>query len=206
MISTIIFDFGKVLVDYDFDQFFRKLHADYPLPDSAYQEFIQIIFDEKTYSDFDREVTPIDQQVQRLMAEHPDCAILFDAFSQRFQEVITGEVKGMNQLLATLRGNGYKLYGLSNWSSKVYDTMHRLPHLFSQLQGRVLSCEEHLLKPEPEIYATLLQRFNLIAEECVFIDDKQANVDGSINAGIDAILFTDAETLCQEFRRRGVNC
>lgn len=206
MITTIIFDFGKVLVDYDFDCFFRKLHTDYPLPDSAFQKFMQIIFDEKTYSDFDRESIPIDQQVQRLMAEHPDCAVLFEAFSQRFQEVVTGEVPDMCQLLTELRGKGYKLYGLSNWSSKVYDTMRRFPHIFSQLQGRVLSCEEHLLKPEPEIYACLLHRFSLNAEECVFIDDKRANVDGSINASIDAILFTGTENLRQELRMRGVDC
>lgn len=204
-INAIIVDFGKVLVDYDFDQFFDMLCAEYPLSDEAFNEFKTVTLDEQTYSSFDREETPFDEQIKALQAKHPACAVLFGAFNHRFQEVITGEVPGMYDLLSTLKRNGYPVYGLSNWSSKVYETMQNFPHIFSLLDNRVLSCEEHLLKPEADIYLRALERFGLKAEECVFVDDKQANIDGCRAVGIDGILFKGTDDLRKELLKRGIN-
>ena len=142
--TTIIFDFGRVLVDYDFDRFFAVLRADYRVSEAAFAEFMQVVLAEETYSSLDRELIPFARQVDMLKQQHPACAELFDAFDKRFQEVVTGEVPGMHQLLGELRSSGYRLYGLSNWSSKVYETMRNYSHLFGLLHDRVLSCEEHL--------------------------------------------------------------
>ena len=111
----------------------------------------------------------------------------------------------MYDLLSTLKRNGYPVYGLSNWSSKVYETMQNFPHIFSLLDDRVLSCEEHLLKPEADIYLRALERFGLKAEECVFVDDKQANIDGCRAVGIDGILFKGTDDLRKELLKRGIN-
>ena len=196
--TTLIFDFGRVLVDYDFDRFFAVLRADYRVSEAAFAEFMQVVLAEETYSSLDRELTPFALQVAALKQQHPACAELFDAFDKRFQEVVTGEVPGMRQLLDELRRSGYRLYGLSNWSSKVYETMRNYSEIFSLLHGRVLSCEEHLLKPEPEIYRRALDRWGLNAEECVFVDDKQANIDGCEAVGIKGIRFVDCPTLRHE--------
>ena len=196
--TTLIFDFGRVLVDYDFDRFFAVLRADYRVSEAAFAEFMQVVLAEETYSSLDRELIPFARQVDMLKQQHPACAELFDAFDSRFQEVVTGEVPGMHQLLGELRSSGYRLYGLSNWSSKVYETMRNYSHLFGLLHDRVLSCEEHLLKPEAAIYRCALNRWNLAAEECVFVDDKQANIDGCEAVGIKGIRFVDCPTLRHE--------
>lgn len=52
-----------------------------------------------------------------------------------------------------------------------------------------LSHEMHLLKPDPEIYRRAIEGSGYKAEECLFIDDSQSNVDGGIAAGMHAILF-----------------
>ncbi|MGM9803271.1 MAG: HAD family hydrolase [Muribaculaceae bacterium] len=202
-ITTIFIDFGRVLVDYDFLQFFQVLQHDYPINKDAFKEFMQVVLAEETYSSLDREVTPFNTQIAELKRQHPACAQLFDAFNERFQEVVTGEVPGMDNLLTQLRNNGYRLYGLSNWSSKVHETMRNY-QIFRHLQGRILSCEEHLLKPERTIYERALERFGVAAEECVFIDDKQPNIEGCRAVGIDGILFTDAANLAAELKKRGV--
>lgn len=194
-ITTLLLDFGRVLVDYDFDRFFAVLRADYRVSEAAFAEFMQVVLAEETYSSLDRELIPFARQVDMLKQQHPACAELFDAFDKRFQEVVTGEVPGMRQLLAELRRSGYRLYGLSNWSSKVYETMRNYSEIFSLLHGRVLSCEEHLLKPEPEIYRRALDRWGLNAEECVFVDDKQANIDGCQAVGIKGIRFAGCTAL-----------
>ena len=198
--TTLIFDFGRVLVDYDFDRFFAVLRADYRVSEAAFAEFMQVVLAEETYSSLDRELTPFALQVAALKQQHPACAELFDAFDKRFQEVVTGEVPGMHQLLGELHSSGYRLYGLSNWSSKVYETMRNYSEIFSLLHGRVLSCEEHLLKPEPEIYRLALDRWGLNAEECVFVDDKQANIDGCQAVGIKGIRFAGCTALRRQLR------
>ena len=204
-ITTLLLDFGRVLVDYDFDRFFAVLRADYRVSEAAFAEFMQVVLAEETYSSLDRELIPFARQVDMLKQQHPACAELFDAFDKRFQEVVTGEVLGMHRLLGELRSSGYRLYGLSNWSSKVYETMQNFPHIFSLLDDRVLSCEEHLLKPEADIYLRALERFGLKAEECVFVDDKQANIDGCRAVGIDGILFKGTDDLRKELLKRGIN-
>ena len=198
--TTLIFDFGRVLVDYDFDRFFAVLRADYRVSEAAFAEFMQVVLAEETYSSLDRELIPFARQVDMLKQQHPACAELFDAFDKRFQEVVTGEVPGMHQLLGELHSSGYRLYGLSNWSSKVYETMRNYSEIFSLLHGRVLSCEEHLLKPEPEIYRRALDRWGLNAEECVFVDDKQANIDGCQAVGIKGIRFAGCTALRRQLR------
>ena len=55
--------------------------------------------------------------------------------------------------------------------------------------GIVLSCEEHVVKPDPKIYQTLLERFGLRAEECLFLDDCVGNVQGARKAGLEAEVF-----------------
>ena len=198
--TTLIFDFGRVLVDYDFDRFFAVLRADYRVSEAAFAEFMQVVLAEETYSSLDRELIPFARQVDMLKQQHPACAELFEAFDSRFQEVVTGEVPGMHQLLGELRSSGYRLCGLSNWSSKVYETMRNYSEIFSLLHGRVLSCEEHLLKPEPEIYRLALDRWGLNAEECVFVDDKQANIDGCQAVGIKGIRFAGCTALRRQLR------
>ena len=199
-ITTLLLDFGRVLVDYDFDRFFAVVRADYRVSEAAFAEFMQVVLAEETYSSLDRELIPFARQVDMLKQQHPACAELFEAFDSRFQEVVTGEVPGMHQLLGELHSSGYRLYGLSNWSSKVYETMRNYSEIFSLLHGRVLSCEEHLLKPEPEIYRLALDRWGLNAEECVFVDDKQANIDGCQAVGIKGIRFAGCTALRRQLR------
>lgn len=202
--TTILIDFGRVLVDYDFDRFFAVLRSDYTVSEAAFDEFMQVVLAEETYMSLDREVVPFSQQIEELKRRHPACAELFDAFDSRFQEVVSGEVPGMRSLIGELREKGLKIYGLSNWSSKVYETMHNYGDIFGLLHGRVLSCEEHLLKPEPAIYERALERFGVAAHECVFIDDKKPNIDGCRAVGIDGILFRGASPLRAELAKHGI--
>lgn len=58
----------------------------------------------------------------------------------------------------------------------------------------MFSFEVKQIKPEPEIYHSLLERFHLRAEECVFLDDRQNNVDGAIACGISPFVLPATRT------------
>ncbi len=203
MIKNIIFDFGKVLVDYDFDRFFTTLRAENP-GHEHFEEFMRLVLDKETYSALDKGLRPFADYVAEYKERYPQCADLIDAFDTRFQEIVLGEVPGMQQVLASLKERGYRILGLSNWSTKVYDTIPRF-EVFNYIEDRVLSCEEHMLKPDREIYECALQRFGIKAEESIFADDKAENVEGAKLVGIDGILFCNAEQFCEELAKRGID-
>ena len=73
--------------------------------------------------------------------------------------------------------------------------------IFNLIEDRVLSCEEHLLKPDAAIYRCALQRFGIEADETVFVDDRADNVAGAQAVGI---TFTGAVPLRQALTKLGV--
>ena len=114
---------------------------------------------------------------------------------------MTKEIDGMGDLLRRLKAEGYKLYGLTNWCSKVHITISQFD-IFTLLDGWVISSEEKVVKPEPEIYQRLFDRYGLEPSECVFTDDREENIEGARRMGMDGIVFVDAKQYEEELRRR----
>lgn len=187
MLSALIFDFGKVLVDYDFDLFFTRYVPD-PVRRAA---FAPLLFNEQVQQLLDREERPFDEIVDGLIAQHPDFEAEINNFRNHYDEVVLGEVAGMRELLMRLKAEGFRLYGLTNWCSKVYTTMAQYD-IFHLLDGQVISSEEKVIKPEPEIYQRLFDRFGLRPEECFFADDREENIAAARALGMEGHVFTTA--------------
>lgn len=196
MIRNIILDFGKVLVDYDFDIFFRRYVPD----ENRRKQFVPILYNDGLTPVVDRGEKPFEEIVDDLIAENPEFEPELRIFSEHYPDLIIGEIPGMKNLLVKLKSEGFKLYGLSNWCSKVYITMDQYD-IFKLLDGYIVSSEVHKIKPEPDIYQCLFERFNLKPEECVFADDKEENVEASIKEGMPAIVFKNAEQFETELRK-----
>lgn len=114
-------------------------------------------------------------------------------------------VPGMKELLAELKEKGFKLYLLSNASIQQCKYHDRIPGA-EYLDGRIVSAEHKLLKPQKEIYQLLLETYGLQAEECLFVDDSPLNVEGAYCAGIRGIVFDgDLPRLRSELREAGIN-
>ena len=73
-----------------------------------------------------------------------------------------------------------------------------------EMEGGILSYKEHLIKPEPEIYRTLLDKFNLVADECVFLDDRRENIEAAETQGIHTVLFTTYQDALEKLKTYGV--
>jgi len=110
----------------------------------------------------------------------------------------------VNDLARELAGQGYGLYLLSNTSRRYYRFEAGLP-VRELLRGKVLSCEEGVLKPDPVIYRRLLDRYDLKPEECFFIDDAPANIEAARYLGMAGHCFRDGvEALKRELKDHGV--
>jgi HAD superfamily hydrolase (TIGR01509 family) len=196
MIRNIVFDFGGVLVKYDFPAYFTTVlgsreRADY---------FMSHILTDENNDQLDKG----DRSFAEFMADWkrrwPDYTDALEAFDHHYTDIFTGEVDGMYDLMMQLKEEGYRLLGLSNWSTKVFDIMKKFPRIFSLLDGYLVSHQVHLLKPQPEIYTAFCSKFGVKAADCVFIDDKPANIAGAKSIGMEGIVFSDIRQLRMDLK------
>ncbi len=195
MIKNLIFDFGKVLVDYNFGLFFEKY-----IPDvKRRNDFAPLLYNEDIQRLLDRELVPFEQIVTDIKAHYPEYSHEISLFENHYPEIVTGEVHGMRELLGKLKKEGFALYGLTNWCSKVHITMAQY-EIFDLLDGWVISSEEHTIKPEAAIYQRLFEKYGLIPSECLFTDDRMENIVGALRVGMRGIVFVDAVQYERELR------
>lgn len=195
MIKNLIFDFGKVLVDYSFDLVIDPLFND----KDECLNFKQVVCSPEFTDLCDKEEIPFEELIADMKKQYPQWEYPLQQFCDRYLEFITGEIPGMKALLLRLRSEGFKLYGLTNWCSMVYKVIDHYD-ILQMMDGRIISSEEHLLKPDVAIYQCLCDRFHLSPSECLFTDDKLINVEGAKAAGWKAIHFQNAQQYEQELR------
>ncbi len=200
MIKNIVFDFGGVLVQYDFKAFFAKQLGS----EEQAEWFMHHLLTAEHNSLLDKADKPFEEYIAIWKRQWPDYATVLDAFDKRYTDIFTNEMPGVVALMKQLKDKGYRLLGLSNWSAKVNDVIRKFPNPFALLDGSLISYEVHLLKPDVAIYKALCERFNLMPEECLFIDDKPENVVGAQRAGMHAVVFTTIDQLRFDLQKEGI--
>jgi 2-haloacid dehalogenase len=197
---ALIFDIGNVLLRWDPRLLYRTLLPD----DAAIDAFFAEIGFDAWNTGFDRG-TAWDHGVAAHSALHPARAELIAAFHHRWHETLPGPVDGAPELMAELAAAGIPLYAITNFSSaKFAETRERFPFLATAFRDVVVSGDEGLLKPDPEIYRRCLARNGLAAAGSIFVDDSPKNVEGARAVGIDAIQFTTIPALRHTLTLRGL--
>lgn len=201
MIRNVLFDMGNVLIHFDRDFFMKRLG----LSPEDRQLLMREVFLSVEWVQMDRgsirEETAISQICQRIPEQLHDAAAKLVAMWDR--PILP--VEGMEELIRELKQAGYGIYLLSNASLRQHDYWPRVPgsELFD---GTIISADEGVMKPHPDYYFRAMERFSLLPEECVFIDDVPANIEGAMYCGIPGIVFHgDAKLLRSQLRAKGVN-
>ena len=193
MIKNIVFDFGGVLVQYDFVTFFAKILGSR----EEGEWFMQKVLSEKVNNEMDLELHEFSYYIEQQKRLWPEYAEALDIFDKHYIDVFTCETEGIRDLMLSLKAKGYRLLGLSNWSSRVYEVMDKFD-IFNLIEDSLISKDVHQLKPNRDIYESFLNKFNVKAEECVFIDDKPENIEGCKAVGMSGIVFKNSNQLKQE--------
>ena len=198
-IKNIVFDFGGVLVDWNPRYLYDKYFGD--------EQQAQWFLDNICLYSWNLQMDggkPFAEGVAELQAEHPEWGEAIGIYHTRWVEMMGGEVEGTADVLRRLKEKGYGIYGLTNWSAETFPMIRDTYPIFGEFDGIVVSGEEHLLKPNAAIYHCLLERYNLQAEESIFIDDNADNVAAAKAVGMESVRFADAATLVQQLAEFGI--
>ena len=85
------------------------------------------------------------------------------------------------KLLPELKKRGFMLYYLSNFPMDIFEEISTGYYFFKYFDGGLISAEAKFSKPESRFYEILLERYSLLPEECLFIDDIEINVKAARN-------------------------
>jgi len=197
--TTVVFDLGGVLIEWDPRHLYRKL---FDVPDEMESFLAEVTTAEwNAQQDAGR---PWAEAVETLIAEHPERHELIEAFHVRWPEMLAGEIPGTADVLSELRDTGIRLVALSNWSAEMFPVARERFDFLSWFEGIVISGEVGVNKPDPRIFAHLVERFEIEPAATLFIDDSPANIDAARALGFRAIQFTDAAELRRELVRLGL--
>lgn len=182
--KNVIFDMGNVLLTYDpevcLNHIVEKEEDRALIRRELFEgpEWVQgdlgELTDEERFNGVSKRVP------ERLHEELRRCTVEWD--------MCMHPVKQAREFCDYLKKSGFGIYVLSNASSSFYRYFPRFAP-FDYFDGIVVSCDVHIIKPDIRIYQHLLKKYNLRADECFFIDDLEANIEGSRNAGIDGAVF-----------------
>ncbi|MBM3545882.1 MAG: HAD family phosphatase [Alphaproteobacteria bacterium] len=196
--STVVFDLGGVLLDWNPRYLYRKL-----IPDEAECErFLAEVCHPEWNIAQDGGRSFADAKAEAI-ARHPDKADLIRAWLPRFAEMIPQAVQGTVDILERLHASGVPLYALTNFSRETFPPTFKRFAFFQRFRGIVVSGDERMLKPEARIYQLLCSRYGVRPEDAVFIDDSPKNAEGATAVGIHGIHFRNPAQLEQELRSLG---
>ena len=201
MIKNILFDMGNVLIHFDRRVFLDRLD----ISEEDKQLLLREVFLSVEWVQMDRG-TLREETAEPLM-----CKRLPKHLHNVVHQLVSCwdepmlPIAGMAELVEELKKKGYGIYLLSNASIRQHEYWPRIPA--SQFfDGTIISADEHVMKPHPDYYLRALERFSLTAEECFFIDDVPANIEGALFCGIPGAVFrADVPLLRRQLRAVGVD-
>ena len=190
--KNVVFDLGRVV----FAQDPAKSTAEFKL----FFSYVSLTPMPQFWTDYDMGVLSFDQVAEELAAYRG----VEPEFARKMITIAIGKqetIRPTEKLIDELKAAGYKLYVLSNMSREFIDFL-RKQKVYKNFDGDVVSCEVGIVKPMPEIYDLLLERFDLDPAETIFIDDRKENVDAAAAKGIATFHFdrNDYEGSCERLR------
>jgi 2-haloacid dehalogenase len=198
-IEAVVFDVGKVLVQWERDLPFREL-----IPDPAERDWFMaevIPLDWHGEHDAGR---PAGELIAERSALYPEHAHLIRAWLTRFNDTVPGPVPGTPELVEELHARGVPLYAITNFGTDTWAGFRPTFPLLDRFRDIVVSGQEKLAKPDAAIYRLAEQRFGHAPQAMLFIDDSLPNIESARALGWHGHHFTDAETLRAELVVRGV--
>lgn len=197
-VSAVVFDIGGVLLEWEPRLLYRDL-----IPDAQELEwFLAEVCTTEWNATLDAGRS-FDAACADLAAHFPAHAELVHAW-RRQDDMIAGQIEGTVDLVVRLRAAGVPLYLLTNMPADIFAARRARYEVLRCFDGAVVSGEEGVLKPSPEIFGRLRDRYRLVPGSTLFVDDAEVNVLGARAVGFRAHRFLDPPALAAALREHGL--
>lgn len=184
MIRNVIFDFGAVLFRWDPDQIVASF------TDSTDEQHLLLeeVFHHPDWLSLDRGTMLMAEVIPKFAAR---TGITVSRMEDFFEHIINSLVKitETEELLYRLLDHHYSVYYLTNMSSAFFETLNERNDFISLFKGGIVSGKELMMKPDPDIYELLIERYDLVPSETLYIDDHEQNVNVAQAIGFQTIQF-----------------
>jgi HAD superfamily hydrolase (TIGR01509 family) len=197
--TNIVFDLGKVLIEWDPRHLYRKVFNNA----QDMEWFLAHVCTGAWNVEQDRGRRWQDAEAEAI-SRHPQQEANIRLFRARWIEMVPDAIAGSVQILEELQARGTPLYAITNWAGDTFrETRARFPFL-DLFRDIVVSGDEGIIKPDAAIFELLCSRNGLHAGDCLFIDDSLKNVAGAEAAGWQGLHFTTPQALRADLAARGL--
>ncbi len=195
-IKNIVFDIGKVLIEWDPENIYKTLFN----RDDYNKHPLSSMPGGSTWLEFDRGTIDLDEIIDIFSKNNEDYKDDIARFLKEAPHHIPPLWDSVDCAMK-YKDLGYKIYLLSNFPEYGFTIIQNKFDFFSNFHGGVISWEVKSIKPEKKIYKILLEKYNLIPGETIFIDDDKENIKSAEDIGIKGIQFLEGMNLCKELDR-----
>lgn len=170
MVKNIIFDLGNVIINYDQQAIIDR----FAKTDDEKEYLMENNFKAPEWKKIDLGEIDNNEAIRIINERHNNKYIkLTEKFwNNWYKEQKVNE--DIVRIAKILKDKGYNIYVLSNMANATYNHFKDID-FFKLCNGIIISAQEHIKKPDERIFKILLERYNLKAEECLFIDDDDTN-------------------------------
>ncbi|MBP3437635.1 MAG: HAD family phosphatase [Clostridia bacterium] len=188
MIKQIVFDIGNVLLEVHL----KKTMDAWGFSEKCQEAVTQATVKNPYWYELDRSAVPDEDVLKGCIAKAPKYEKEIRMFYERHTDFVT-PFSYAAPWIRDLKAQGFKVYLLSNYGVNAFAVAKNKMDFLTEVDGFVLSCQIKALKPEPEIYMALEEKYGILPQETIFLDDNAANVEGAKKRGYHAFLFTSYE-------------
>ena len=196
MIRTIIFDIGNVLADFDWNRYTRTLFTD----EEVIKRLEDAIFTSGLWPEFDRGVMEDEEIIAQMVEKDPK----LEKEIRLALQSSGGSIRKLDYAIPwiqSLKKQGFQILFLSNYSYRLRKANPQALDFLSEMDGGVFSYEVKLLKPDPAIYRCICDKYGLVPEEAVFLDDNEDNILSAAQFGLQAIRFLNYEDAVEKLEQ-----
>lgn len=199
MISNIIFDIGNVLASFRWAELFKDLGFTGEVFDRI---AAATVLHPTMWNEFDRSLMSDEEIIGRCIERAPEYEKEIRMMFSK-TELLVEEYAGSYAWIKGLKEQGYRVYLLSNYGKTSFEAAkaHGRLSFLPLVDGGVISYEVQSVKPEPGIYRALLEKYRLKAEECVFLDDREENIQAAKTLGFHGIVVESQEQARKELEK-----
>lgn len=195
MIKSVIFDLGNVLIYWDPKNLFNESYFD----SVEKRDYFLSTICTDAWNEMQDAGRPISEATRDMIRQYPEWEPAIRDYYGRWTEMLNGPIKESVEIFRKLKDSKkYKIYALTNWNACLFEIALARYDFLDWFDGRIVSGEEKIRKPHTDFYKILEDRYAVVPEEALFIDDNLRNVNAAKELGYQTIHFKSAKQMEKE--------